>query len=336
MIASLTLAVIVIAASPTPKPAPLPANCAGAVAFVGTICVPPGSGKHPAILLLGGSEGGNEMSLTAPRFAAAGYVAASVAYFGLPGLPRSLEEIPVETVGKALDVIAARPDVDPNRLAIFGVSKGGEFALLAASIYPQIRAVVAAVPSPFAWQSIPRGAETTAHSSWTVGGKPVPFVPYSAAMGQVFAQAFQGHAPLDLRPAYDAAMKDNAAAIAPAMFHLENIKGPIFFIAADDDHIWDSVAQSELGMQYLKAHNHPYSDAYEHFAGAGHVFLMATQQHALTQIPIGPTTMLLGGTPQANIRAAAQAWPQIFTFLDAILKGIIAPGTTGYKETQDG
>ena len=318
MIIPLTLTVLIGAASPASA---LPRNCASATQFVGTICTPDSSGQHPAILLLGGSEGGNEMSHSAARFADAGYVAASVAYFGLPGLPQVLEEIPVETVGKALDAIGARPDVDKNRIAIFGISKGGEFALLAASIYPQIHAVVAAVPSPFAWQGIPRGPEATAHSSWTVGGKPVPFVPYSAAMGQLFAQAFGGHGPLDLRPGYDASMKENSLAISPATFHLETVQGPILFIAADDDHIWDSVAQSQIGIQYLKLHSRKYVDMYYDYPGAGHIFLFATPAHPMTQIPIGPgTTMLLGGTAQANVTAASRAWPQIMSFLSSALK----------------
>ena len=312
---SFFVALTIAAATPS-----LPANCAPATAFVGTVCTPAGSGKHPVVLLLGGSEGGNQMSYSAPRFASAGYVAASIAYFGLPGLPQILEEIPVETVGKALDAISARADVDPNRIAIFGISKGGELALLAASTYPQIHAVIAGVASPFAWQSIAQGPETTNHSSWTVGGKPVAFVPYASSMGASFAQAFAAHKPLDLRVGYDASMKENAATIPAAMFHIENIRGPVFFIAADDDRIWDSVAQSELAMAYLKAHNHAYKDMYQHFAGAGHIFLFATPQQPLTQAPMGPATLLLGGTKEANLRAAAQAWPQIMSFLAAALK----------------
>ncbi len=82
--------------------------------FIGTICAPPGSGKHPAIILLGGSEGGNLMGKAAPMFAAHGYVAASVAYFKEPGLPQDLVDIPVETIGRALAAIAARPGVDAS------------------------------------------------------------------------------------------------------------------------------------------------------------------------------------------------------------------------------
>lgn len=308
-----TLAFLLAAASPAPAP------CSTATAFVGTICTPQTPGKHPAIVLLGGSEGGDMMARIAPLFAAQGYVAASVAYFKMPGLPQTLENIPVETVGKAIDAIARRPDVDANRIAIMGASKGGELALLAASTYPQIHAVVADVPSPFAWQGIAQGPGPAA-SSWTVGGKPVPYVHYSSTMGEVFGAAFATHQPLDLRKGYDAAMEQNKSEIPGAMFPLEKIRGPVLMLAAGDDQIWNSVAQSQIGMEYLHAHHHPYADQFLQYAGAGHIFLLASPGHPLIQAPMGPMTLLLGGTAQANVNAAKQAWPQVFAFLHDALQ----------------
>lgn len=310
MLSSLAL---IVAAATAPA---LPPGCASAQGFTGTICAPAAQGKHPAILLLGGSEGGDMMSRVAPQFAQQGYVAASVAYFGMPGLPQTLENIPVETVGKALKIVAARSDVDPARIAIMGISKGGEFALLAASTYPQIHAVIADVPSPFAWQGIAQGAGP-ATSSWTVAGKPVPYVHYGTVMGQVFAAAFTAHQPLDLRKGYDAAMQENESEIPGAMFHLENIKGPVLFLGADDDGIWNSVAQSQIGMDYLKQHHHPYADAFVHYAGAGHIFLFSSPGRPMTEAPMGPFTLDLGGTAQANVDAAKAAWPRIDAFLKA-------------------
>ena len=317
---SFLLGVLLAAAAPAALTPTLPSNCSAAQGFAGTVCVPSTPGRHPAIILLGGSEGGDRMALAAPQFARAGYVAASVAYFGAPGLPSTLENVPVETVGRALTIVSARTDVDPQRIGIFGGSKGGELALLAASLYPAIHAVVADVPSPFAWQGISNGPSAQTNSSWTWQGKAVPFVPYGNAMGTQFAQAFMNHQPLDLRPGYEASMQQNASAVPAAMFHLENIAGPVFFIAADDDQIWNSVAQSQMGMAYLKAHGHAYADRYVHFPGAGHLFLFAAPQRPLTQSEMGPVTLLLGGTPQANMQAADAAWPQIMAFLGAALK----------------
>lgn len=316
-------ALVVLAAATVFAPA-MPANCAKAATFTGTICAAPTPGKHPAILLLGGSEGGDSMAPAAPEFAKQGYVAASLAYFGLPGLPKMLDQIPVETVGGALAELAKRPDVDPKRIAIFGISKGGELALLAASTYPQIRAVIADVPSPFGWQSIPNGPVSAAHSSWTIGGRPVPFVPYAAAMGESVAQAYMQGKPLDLRPGYAASMTDKATVNA-AMFPLENIHGPVLCLAATDDQIWDSPAQCTIATQYLQAHHHPYADSSEVYTGAGHIFLFATAQRPLVQAAANGTQILLGGTPEANVAAARQAWPKIFSFLGSALQAGSSP-----------
>lgn len=50
------------------------------------------------------------------------------------------------------------------------------------------------------------------------------------------------------------------------------------------------------------------------------MFLFATPQHALTKAAMGPFTLLLGGTPQANLDAAKQAWPKVSAFLRDVLQ----------------
>lgn len=313
---------VVLAAATLAAPA-LPANCTKSVTFTGTICAPATTGKHPAIVLLGGSEGGDSMTFGASQFAKQGYVAASVAYFGLPSLPKILELVPVETVGGALDALSKRADVDQNKIAIFGISKGGELALLAASTYPQIRAVIAVVPSPFGWQSIGGNYQLPA-SSWTVAGKPLPFVPYAAVMGQSIGASYAQHKPLDLRPGYVASMADKSA-VSAAMFHLENIRGPVLCLSAQDDQIWDSSTQCAMTTSYLRTQHHPYADAAQDFAGAGHVFLFSSPQHPFTQLDEDNVVILLGGTAQANVAAAQAAWPKIFSFVAAALQAGSSP-----------
>lgn len=311
------LALAVAAVLPSPAPA---ASCTPMTTpFVGSICAPGTPGKHPAIVLLGGSEGGDATAgRLAPIFARHGYVALAVAYFGAGDLPTSLVDVPVEPVGTAIGVAAARPDVDPAKIALFGLSKGGELALLAASLYPQVHAVIADVPSPFAWQGITQSP--AAESSWTHGGTPLPFVAYGSAMGQIFADAFAKHTPLALRPGYDGSMIQNAAQIPAATFHLENVRGPILFLAADDDQVWNSVRQSQLAMAYLKQHHHPYADREIDYPDAGHMFLFATPERPFLSAPFGSgMTLELGGTPAGNVAAAKAAWPQIFAFLDQAL-----------------
>jgi dienelactone hydrolase len=264
--------------------------CSAATAFVGTLCTPEEPGPRPVVVVLGGSGGGDGLRGIAARFAGRGYVAVSVAYFGLAGLPATLDQIPVETVGNALESVAKRPDVDAARIGVFGDSKGGELALLAAATYPQVHAVVGVVPSPFAWQGAGFG------SSWTLGGKPVPYIPVERRRGSAYAESMRAH----------------RGQIGGAMFALEKVHGPMLLLAGDDDAVWDSPAQCEVALAYLRAHPHPYADEYVHYPAAGHAFLFAT--------PDRPLQARFGGTARGNVDAGRQAWSKIDDFLDRALR----------------
>ena len=58
---------------------------------------PPNGAKHAAVVIFGGSEGGDKTILAAALLAAHGFPALALAYFGEPGLPQSLSNIPLDT-----------------------------------------------------------------------------------------------------------------------------------------------------------------------------------------------------------------------------------------------
>ena len=307
----------------TPSADSLPHNCASVTTpFVGTLCMPPDdSGKHPAMILLGGSEGGDSFSRLAPLFAAHGYVTASLAYFGAPALPPVLVNVPVETVGSAVNALDARPDVN-GKIGILGISRGGELSLLAASTYSQIKAVVAIVPSPIAYMglgasNIPTGC------AWTKNGSALPCVhPDAAARAQITAE-FRNHQPLVLAPFYDASRKSNPSEATASFFPLEKIAGPVMCLAGGDDEMWNSSSHCDLTMQYLKNRKHPFPDSEVAYPNAGHLFIAAVggPQSALNSVTVGGVTMAFGGTPQGDASAASAAWQKIWQFLTGALGG---------------
>jgi dienelactone hydrolase len=125
--------------------------------------------SRPAVLQLGGSDGGYRY-LPAALLAAHGYPTLSLAYFKEPGLPKTLKDIPLEYFARALKWLARQPGVDPNRLVVYGVSRGGEAALLVGASYPDlVHGVIAATPS-----SDVNGAYPGPGEAWTLGGSPVP------------------------------------------------------------------------------------------------------------------------------------------------------------------
>src|SRR5579864_5631942 len=101
----------------------------------GAFFVPRETGKHAAVLVVGGSEGGVPTG-KAVWLANRGYAALALAYFNFDDLPRALAGIPLEYFGQALTWMSRRPEVDPSRLAVMGTSRGGELALQLGSMYP--------------------------------------------------------------------------------------------------------------------------------------------------------------------------------------------------------
>jgi dienelactone hydrolase len=137
---------------------------------VGVLFTPRGRSRRAAVVAFGGSEGGNTMVDVAGMLAAHGYPAIALAYFGEPGLPRRLVNIRLEYFVRAVQILRRLPTVDPPRVAVMGDSRGGEAALLIASMFPRlVHGAIGLVPSDSVYP-----APAANLRAWTVHGKPVP------------------------------------------------------------------------------------------------------------------------------------------------------------------
>ncbi|MBX7249078.1 MAG: dienelactone hydrolase [Caulobacteraceae bacterium] len=261
-------------------------------------------GRAPAILVLGGSEGGVEASgRMARRLAQAGYVTLAVAYFAADGLPPALVEIPIETFDRALAWLERRPEADMGRLGLIGVSKGAEAALIEASRRREFHAVVAGVPSNVVWQGIDLSNWTQAKSSWSIGGRPMDFVPYDAS------QPFTG-----IRDLYDRSMRSEGQEGAAAI-PVERINADLLLISGGQDGLWNSTEMAARIKRRLEARRWAHRVEHIDYPAAGHgvvggpVTLEQAQQ--LTQV---------GGTAEGNYAARQEVWGRILAFFDRALK----------------
>lgn len=290
--------------------------------LVGTICLPTDrTVRHPAIVLLGGYPGGDPMRHWAQDFAARGYVAESLAYFGAPGLRTTLVDVPVEIAGSAIAALAARADVDDGRIGVLGISKGGEYALLVASTYPDVKAVVAVVPAPFAWFGMGEGGAPEG-CSWSRQGHTLPCVSPDPSAGRRASESMMAGGPVSFRESYEWSRRRQDL-VREAMFPLERIQGPVLCLAGDDDQVWNSRAHCELTMDYLARHQHGRADRMISFADAGHLFWLAQRgpASARNSAAVHGFQVLFGGTPDADARAASAAWLKIRDFLAGELDG---------------
>lgn len=279
--------------------------------LAGTLFHPAESGPRPAVLVLGGSDGGL-MEGSAQRLASEGYAALALAYFGAEGLPHELVEVPLEYFAEAIGWLKTQPVVDPSCLAVVGISKGGELALLLGATYPgDIHAVVGYSPSAVVWRGVsyrPGSFFGKARSSWTLEGEPVPFVDLKPRLSEVLG-SFVGKLP-SARAICERSLEDEAA-VAAASIAVEKINGPVLLVSYTDDRIWPSTRLSEMAMKRLAAHDHGFPYQHLRYEGAGHP--TGLPYSAPIMLRVGPAP--LGGSLKANGFAAADSWVKMLAFL---------------------
>ncbi|MEM7200530.1 MAG: acyl-CoA thioester hydrolase/BAAT C-terminal domain-containing protein [Planctomycetota bacterium] len=264
--------------------------------LVGRLFAPRDGSPRAAILVVPGSGGGIP-SATAGLLASHGYVALALAYFGEPGLPPELELVPLELIDTALDWLKRHPRVAPDRLGIYGGSKGGELALLMASRRPDLRAAVAAVPSSVVFQSIADDWPRT--SSWSLNGEGLPFVPYSASAR--FRTSGR------LSDLYEDSLEDREAA-ARARIAVERAAGAILLISGRDDRTWPATAMCEEIVAQLERADFPHRVEHLAYDDVGHEVFAPGYRPA-------SWSPAVGGTRQGQAAAQADVWPRAIAFL---------------------
>jgi dienelactone hydrolase len=278
--------------------------------------------KRPAIIVLGGSEGGSQVTRGAAQLASYGFAVLALPYYSpavwpsqkaeLPTLPAAFADIAIDRLNEARAWLKTRDDVDATRIAIHGTSKGAEFALLAGVHLPWVTSIVAVVPSDVVWEGWGPNVEPGKRASFALNGKPLPFVPY-----EDFANEFMGFQTGDdvrIRRPQDKGRATNPAAAAAARIPVERIKVPVMVIAGQEDQVWNSAMMAHnVAERRAEAKLETVSLIY---TDAGH-YLSGTGYSPTTQYDAGQ--MKGGGTPAGNAHAQADAWPKTITFLKRTL-----------------
>jgi dienelactone hydrolase len=284
----------------------------------GTLFVPAGDGPFPAIVLLSGSGGG----LSEPQaalYAAHGYAALALAYFRAGHLPDDLVRIPLEYFERAIAWLESRPEIDGDRLAVGGASRGGELSLLLASRFPQFKAVVANVPSAIVYGGYGKTEEDYLKPAWTHGGEPVPY--FTSRRGRDDGFEPEPGVPFALTPLFLRGLEEEEV-VREVAIPVERINGPVLLISGKDDAMWPSTLYSDMVMARLAEHGHSYPDRHLAYKGAGHII---GQPWVPTTVfadahPVTKTLFAYGGNRKGSADARADAWRNILAFLDARLK----------------
>lgn len=264
----------------------------------GTLFLPADtSRRRPAVVAFGGSEGGQGMDFTGSLLAAHGYPVLSLAYFAAPGLPPTLERIPIEYFARAAALLRRQPGVDPRQVLAWGVSYGGEAALLLGVHFPDaVSGVIATVSSDHVNRGLASTGRST-ESAWTLDGRQLPFA-----------------APTDFRT-------PGAPGSPASVIPVERIAGPVFTVCGGDDQVIPScpLARAVAGRRGPEGTRR--GDVHLVYPRAGHAVGGLSPYYstiATTGTTAAGITLRLGGTAADDATAAGAARARLLDFLAAL------------------
>ncbi len=265
---------------------------------------------RPTIVLLSGS-GGNFQHSKAKYIAAKGYNVMDLKYFGTKGLPTTLENIPLEYLHKAINWLKTQSVITSSKIALMGRSKGAEYALIYASKYNDINAVISEVGSSVTWSS-----KRYFKSSWKYKGKSLPRAKGGLLEAIKYLKSSNGKAQNQLP--YMLSAFNNTKRIKESSITIETISCPILLISGENDLQWPSTMMSNQIKVRAEKYNFKYDINHYPYKNAGHQF---DELPFLPQIDFSNfRTWKSGGNFQGNALASIDSWKRIFTFLEKHLK----------------
>jgi len=119
----------------------------GAITLSGTLVLPGSPGRHPAVVLFHGSAPDGRDLSTARWFAEQGVAALAYDKRGFGESTGDARQVPfMDLCGDglaAVELLQARPDINPRRIGVWGISQGGWLGPLAASRSKNVAFVIA-------------------------------------------------------------------------------------------------------------------------------------------------------------------------------------------------
>ena len=154
---------------------------------------------------------------------------------------------PLERVETAISWLKANGN---RKIGIAGASTTGTLALTAAAMFPDITLTIAMTPSDFVWQGFLQGKRdgckewpVDGESLFSYRGKPLPYMPFCYQHPDywhcIAAESKRVGDMVNSRKLFD----DSEAAhpiTEEEFIKVENIRGKLFLVGAEDDALWDT------------------------------------------------------------------------------------------------
>ncbi len=292
--------------------------------IIATLFFPKNIKNAPGVIVVPGSDGAVPESIS-ELIASNGYVVLALKYFGADNLPEKLSNISLEYFYNAIQYFKKKSQVNKNKVALLGYSRGGELVLLFSAMYPQeISAVIAYTPPHLVYGDF----SPNENAAWSFKGLPIPFMP-NLSYEDILKATKDGHLPFhkgtlddpfEATPNFLYAMKMFYKNIDSASIPVEKILCPILILTGEDDKIWPATISGNLIIKRLDDNGSNTIRKHLSFSNAGHELYLSPHQPSTDQpFQFGTSYMLLGGTSEGNASAKKESWQEVFNFLKNFL-----------------
>lgn len=189
----------------------------------------------------------------------AGYSVLCLGFYLWKDMPKEMYGIPVEYVERA---VAELKKNGFDQIAIHGISTGAGYALLCASLIPEISCTIAGVPYDYVMEGMKNDLFPLELAVYSHHGESLPYSRYTC-MDKGLLKALKGffkvkkqrgyHLTHISRYAYDTADENEASRIK-----VENMKSDVLLMAPDYDDCWPSEQAVPRMERILREHQYPY------------------------------------------------------------------------------
>lgn len=212
--------------------------------------------KKDKILIICGGSNGNFAGTTkiAEIFCEYGINTLALAYINAPGLPKHTIEAPIESAENAVTWLDHNGF---NKIGIYGLSSGGEYALLAATLIPRITCVVA-ISAPCVVSQADNGISYKNTSCWSWRKQALDYMKINYSLIKAIPTCLF-YRELHTKQFYEKGIK---ATTNNPWIAVEQINGPVLLLTAKEDSICPSSDFAQLAMQRMENNN--FSFSYEH------------------------------------------------------------------------
>jgi dienelactone hydrolase len=232
-----------------------------------------GSVHHPqvmsdvAVVVFTGADGGlTRAQYLAKLFADEGITALALAYFEHPELNNTLKLVPLEYIERAAYWLTE--NTPAKRIALYGISKGAEYALSTAARFSFIESVVAVVPNYYVSEGLDRWKKGAGVSSWSYQDKPLPYLPIERGTVPLIAASLRERQ-VSIKTRYELSEKNGVP--EEAIIPIDRSKARILLLSSSQDSLWPSKHAAEMIIGRLKANDYPLAYLHKNFDPASHL-----------------------------------------------------------------